>query len=406
MQEIIVENKPYEFIPPHYGEWIPTWIQRLKLVDRYLSRVEGITSHEVRGIERLNESLRRGDGIVLAPNHCRYADPLALAKLAREADVFLFSMASWHLFNQSRFQAFAIRMCGGFSVYREGLDRKSIDTAIAILTEARRPLTVFPEGTVFRSNDILQPLLDGIGFVARTAARRRAKQGRGIVTVHPIAIKYLFRGELESTVEPVLSAIEQRFNWHPRPTENLLQRVQQISEAVLTLHEVKHIGQAQQGSTAERQRRLVEHLLQPLEERWLGRVHQLPLIPRVKQLRAIIVPHLFKAQKGSAEHTEIWTDLRDIYLAQQIASHPSDYLDQPTDTRVLETIERIEEELYDRATVHRPLHVILEVGEAITVDPEKPSKGVCDPLMEAIAGSLRAMLSRLAKESRPIRESG
>ena len=45
------------------------------------------------------------------------------------------------------------------------------------LAEARRPLVVFPEGIVTRANDRLAALDEGAGFIARSAAKQRAKAG-------------------------------------------------------------------------------------------------------------------------------------------------------------------------------------------------------------------------------------
>ncbi|MEO8272200.1 MAG: 1-acyl-sn-glycerol-3-phosphate acyltransferase, partial [Aureliella sp.] len=98
----------------------------------------------------------------------------------------------------------------------------------------------------------------------------------------------------------------------------------------------------------------------------------------------------------------LWSDLADIYMAQQIASHPSDYLDQPTDTRILETVESIEEDLTDRAQVNRPLHAILEVGPALEVDAQRPSREGCDPLMDELSRWLRSKLQTLSHEAKPI----
>jgi 1-acyl-sn-glycerol-3-phosphate acyltransferase len=402
VQNIIVE-KPYQFIPPHRGDWIPLLIQRLHLVDWYLAKYEGITSHEVRHADRLRESLRLGHGIVLSPNHCRYADPLAMGWIAREVDRLVFSMASWHLFDQSRLQALGIRLCGGFSVYREGVDRQSLSTAIDVLVEAKRPLVVFPEGTVFRTNDILQPLLDGVAFLARTAARRREKHDGGKVVIHPVAIKYLFKGNLEQTVAPVLASIEERLILdRVGKSEHILDRIAKIKEAMLSLREIQYLGKAQTGSTEQRQSHLIEHLLCPLEVQWLGRQQQGTIMPRVKQLRSAIVPNLLEPKISTAARTEIWSDLADIYIAQQIASHPSDYLDQATNTRVLETIEALEEDLTDRSQVHPPLHAILEIGEAIEVESSKPPRGQEDWLMVELADRLRSMLAELAGEATPI----
>ena len=148
MQEIIIE-KPYQFVPPHRGQAIPALLQRLRVVDHYLKRREGIHSHELRGIEHLKESLRQGAAILLTPNHCRYADPLTMAWLLRPLGVYPYAMASWHLFHHHPLQSLAIRLCGGFSVNREGVDRQALDMAVNTLIEGKRPLILFPEGTVF-----------------------------------------------------------------------------------------------------------------------------------------------------------------------------------------------------------------------------------------------------------------
>ena len=402
MQRVVVD-KPYQFIPPFHGDWAPWLIQKLRLVDHYLKRLEGIESHEVRGIEYLQESLRAGHGILLAPNHCRYADPIALGWIARQADVYLYAMASWHLFHQNRLQSFAMRVCGGFSVYREGLDRQALNTATEILVKAKRPLVVFPEGTVFRSNDLLQPLLDGVGFLARTAAKRRLQHDGGKVVIHPVAIKYLFRGDLERAVEPVLVEIEKRLALHRPGSEGpLAQRAAHLCHAFLALQEIKYLHCPQSGDVSERHRRLIEHLLSPLEAKWLGRQLGGTIMPRVKQLRTAIVPRLLSPETTAAEKTLLWSNLADIYVAQQIASYPSHYLDSPTDTRVLETIERVDEDLRDHARIHRPWHAILQVGPAMEVEPVRPQRDADDPLMEQLSISLQGMLDGLAGEARAL----
>ncbi len=402
MQNVVVD-KPYKFIPPHHGDWVPWLVQKLHIVDWYLSHCEGIESHEVRGSEHLTESLRAGHGVVLAPNHCRYADPIAMGWIARQVDVYIYSMASWHLFHASRLQAFAMRMCGGFSIYREGVDRESLNTAIEVLVRAKRPLVVFPEGTVFRSNDILQPLLDGVAFLARAAAKRRAKLDSGKVVIHPVAIKYLFHGDLNRSLEPVLCEIEQRLTLsRPNGAPSLVQRVHNVSQALLALQEIKYLGEVQPGEVAERQRRLIAHLLCPLEQEWLGRELEETIMPRVKQLRSAIVPRLILPETTAVEKARLWRQLADIYVAQSIASHPSDYLEFPTDTRVLETVERIEEDLTDRARTHKPLHVVLSIGPAIEVGTERPARDGDDPVMVDLAHSLRTMLESLAREAKPL----
>ncbi|MGE3776993.1 MAG: 1-acyl-sn-glycerol-3-phosphate acyltransferase, partial [Pirellulaceae bacterium] len=247
MQNIIIE-KPYRFIPPHQGNWWPTIIQLLRLYLPHLRRKEGVEAYEVRHAERLRQSLDAGHGILLTPNHCRTADPLVMGFLARDVGTHVFAMASWHLFNQDRFTAWAIRKMGAFSVNREGVDRAAIDTAVSILEEAKRPLILFPEGATSRTNDRLQALLDGVAFIARTAAKKRAKRDGGQVVIHPIAIKYFFQGDLEAAVTPVLADMEQRFSWLPQSDLPIVARIAKVGRALLCLKEIEYFGQEQAGS--------------------------------------------------------------------------------------------------------------------------------------------------------------
>lgn len=403
MQDIIIE-KPYQFIPPHRGNFLPKVILTLGIVPWYLRKFEGVVSHQLHGVDHLRESMRQGHGVLLAPNHCRYADPLVMAFLAREAQVPMFAMASWHLFQQSRWQRWALSTMGAFSVYREGLDRQSLDTAIDMLVNPKRPLVVFPEGTVFRTNDRLQPLLDGVAFMARTAAKRRAKDGgTGKVVIHPVAIKYVFHGDLEKSVDPTLDALEKRLTWTLLKETTTLQRIHRITLAMLSLKEIEYLGSAQQGSIEERQQRLVDHLLCPLEHEWLGKIGVETIIPRIKALRMKIVPELTTGELDERERERRWTQLSRIYLSQQIASYPPDYLIAPTtDTRILETVERLEEDITDRAGVHGPLEVILQIDEPIEVPTDRTPRGEEDPIMKRLRERMQSMLDRLSNEANRI----
>ncbi len=399
MQQILIE-KPYTFIPPHRGTWWASLIRDRNLHGIWLRRSEGVESYELRGQQHLIESLRAGHGILLAPNHCRAGDPLVMGWLAREVRCLVYAMASWHLFAQSRFTGWAIHKMGAFSVNREGIDRQAINVAIDVLESAERPLVIFPEGAVTRTNDRLQALLDGVAFIARTAAKRRAKKVEGgKVLVHCVAIKYLFGGDFDATADPVLTEIEQRLSWQPKRDLPTDQRIAQVGLALLSLKELEYFGKTLTGSLAERMRRLIDRLLAPLETEWLGKVTDAAVIPRVKALRMKIMPDMVQGRVDDAERARRWRQLADIYLAQQISNYPPDYLDHLSVDRLLETIERFEEDLTDQARVHGHLKAVIEVGPAIEVSPQRDRKAAVDPLMVEIESGLQGMLDRLALES-------
>ena len=102
---------------------------------------------------------------------------------------------------------------------------------------------------------------------------------------------------------------------------------------------------------------------------------------------------------GAAERQRRWRQLADIYLAQQISNYPPDYLQHQTVDRLLETIERFEEDLTDQVRVHGHLHAIIEVGAALPVSAHRDRRAEVDPLMVEIEQRLQQMLDRLAHES-------
>ena len=403
MQNIIIE-KPYQFVPPQRSRFWPRVFHRFRIVDWYLKRYEGVTAYRIDGADHLRESLRQNRGVLLTPNHCRYADPFVMGWVSREIQTELFAMASWHLFEQHWFQRWAIRAAGAFSIYREGVDRQSIDTAIDILANCERPLVVFPEGSVFRTNDQLQALLDGVAFIARAAAKKCAK-GKGKadeIVVHPVAIKYLFHGELKAAIGPVLDEIERRMTLIHTSESDLIRRLENIITSLLSIKEVEFLGSTQTGSLPQRKHAFIDRLLHPLEKKWLGKELTDAIVPRIKAVRMKIVPELIQGDLDVETRKSCWRDLSDLYLAQQIAAYPEEYLQTPTtDTRILETVERLSEDLMGRTAVYRPIEAVIEIGEAIPVSSERPPRGAEDPVMQQIRTNLSDMLARLSSLSRP-----
>jgi 1-acyl-sn-glycerol-3-phosphate acyltransferase len=399
MQNIIVD-KPYRFIPACRSDFWPWLFQKFRLYEPHLRKKEGVYNYECRHVERLRASLEAGHGILLTPNHCRTADPIVMGWLAKAVGMYVYAMASWHLFHQGAVTAWVIRHMGAFSVNREGIDRQAINTAIDVLGTAERPLVLFPEGGASRTNDRLHALLD-ISVIARAAAKKRAKQTpAGKVVVHPIAIKYLFSGDLEAEVDQVLTRIEQRLTWRPQSKLPLLHRIEKVGRALLGLKEIEYLGQVQPGSFGRRLENLINRLLYPIEQEWLGEPRSGPVVPRVKALRVKILPEMVEGKIDDAERQRRLEQLEDTYLAQQLSLYPPDYLQAyPSVDRLLETVERLEEDLMGRATVHGPQKAVIDVGEAIDVSPERDRTAEVDALMTQIEEALQGMLDKLALES-------
>lgn len=401
MQNVIIEE-PYQFIPPVYSRFWPSFIRRF-LISGFLRKTYGVHSLETRGAERLKTSVDAGYGVILAPNHCRMSDPLTFADLTRFIGRDMHAMASWHLFKQSRLNCFMLRRIGAFSVYREGVDRQAINTAVDILVDGQRPLVLFAEGAISRHNDQIMPLMDGVSFIARTAAKRREKiPGAAGVVIHPVAIRYFYRGDLVAAVTPVLEEIEGHFSWHPQSDKPLIQRLRQIAQALLSLKEIEYFGWARTGDFYERVDKLIEDLLTKLEKRSNIRPTSEGVVARVKNLRGALVPRLLAKDATPEERHECQQQLAACYYAQQMSHYPRNYVRQSEKNvpeHILETVERFEEDFTDQVRVHGPLHAVVQVGEAIPVASQRDRGAEVDPVMEQIRVQLSGMLKTLSEES-------
>ena len=405
MAPLIVVDSKYQFFPPHRGTLWPRILRPAALT--WLKYRQHITRIDVQGAERIDTLRQSGHGLLLTPNHSRMTDPLVLQQLSALLDQPFYTMASSHLFRGSRWLAWALRRMGGFSVYREGIDKQAIQTSVEILTRAERPLVIFPEGALSQANDHLQPLQEGVSFIARTAAARVAKDQvhvartpRRIYTV-PIAIRYLVQGDAGETVGAILSGLESRLGWQPARRKSLVERVTKVGDALLTLQEIEHVGSPQTGSLEDRLELLIDHLLEPLEGEWLRKTASESVIARVKELRRVIVPDMIGGDLTGAELRRRWEHLRIAEFAQALSLYPARYVaSYPTADRLLETVERFEEQLTGQSPVHGPRRVIIDVGEPLLVDPHRDRSASTDPLLQSLTESLTELLSRSAGHSR------
>lgn len=398
----VVVEKEYRFIPPHRGNLVPSLIQRFRLVDLYLARKYGVVEHECRNLHRFMQACQEGQSILLAPNHCRYSDPLVLGWPARYAKTHLYAMASWHLFSASRFQSYAIQKMGAFSILREGIDRQSLEMAIDILGRAERPLVLFPEGATTRSNDRLYPLLDGVAFIARSAAKRRAKHDGGSVVIQPVAIKYLYRGDISTWVVNAVTRLEKDLGWRSKHGKCLSSRIKRISSAVFAMCAVRYSGRPASRLFHYQKDDLVRTLLEQAESRYgLLTKEEIEPLTRIRKLRSTLsTRHANSLSAQERDDGQYYAAITD--LVQRLHYFPHQCLDKSlvSETEILEALEGLQEILLGRPDFPGPFKVIIDFGEPIPATPSRCPRGDEDPLLSQLAQSLSSMLGTLACESR------
>jgi 1-acyl-sn-glycerol-3-phosphate acyltransferase len=401
MQNIIFEE-PYEFVPPVESD---TWVWLLRfLLKGFLKKQFSIESYECRNVDRMKRVIDEGYSVLIAPNHARLSDPIVMGLLTGELGHNVLTMAGWHLFKEGWYQRFILRRLGAFSVYREGTDRQSVNFAIDTLVAGRRPLVIFPEGAVSRHCDVVMELMDGPGFIARQATKRREKDGKKPVVVQPVAIRYSYDGDPYAAVAPDLARLEHNFTWEPQTHLSTVRRLRKLGEAILAVKEVEYLGGVRAGDPFDRAERLAMELLESLEDKWNIKDRSGGIVARVKNLRTAILPAMIEGDLSKAERAGRWRDLGACYYAQQMAHYPRPYvIDGPNlPERILETVERLEEDFTDSAVYHGPLHVTIDVGEPVVVEGQRDRTAKQDPAMAKVGGQLQAMLDALAAERTPV----
>ncbi len=401
MAGLLVTDSKYKFIPPHESRIWPRFLGWL--TPRYLRRKCKISTIEVRGEHHITDLQSAGHSVLLTPNHCRMSDALVLQTLANRTRQPFYIMASSHLFRGSRVLAWVIRRLGAFSVYREGVDRQAVEKGISILFKGERPLVLFPEGALSQSNDRLNTLQEGASFIARSAAAKLEKTnaanntpGRRVYSV-PVAIRYVFEGDIEKTAGEILAGIERRLSWRPLDGMSLVERIHRVGSALLSLKEEEYLGAAQSGPLDERLSRLIDQILNPLETEWLKSPGTGSVIVRVKELRRAILPEMIDGNLSETEMNRRWMQLSNAAFAQSLSLYPPHYVEsRPTADRILETVERFNEHLNGDETPHGPMKVIIQVGKPIEVSGKRDRSAKTDPLLRSIEDSLYELLNETA----------
>ena len=407
MNEILVD-KPYDFVPPKHGKFWIWLVCTLNIHRWWLKKTDGLEQFSCTNGDRLRESAKAGHGIILTPNHCRLSDPMAMAEVVKASGAYTYSMASWHLFHTGKFVAWCMPRLGGFSVNRDGVDRKALDTAIDCVANTSRPLTIFPEGSITRCNDLLFPFLDGIGFIARSAAKRRAKQSpTSKVVVHPLAFRYRFHGDIDETSHEILDDLDSCLNADTSSQNSLLARLHTVCENTLGMKESIAFGSERSGNFYERRDRFVNEVLADCEQRYLGEIQKGDVISRIKAMRPHIVPALTRGEYDGEQEERVRKDLNNLFTAQTFSYFPTEYLDPDKSRvsvdRILETIYKLDEIITGENRAVPSNEVTIDVLNAVEVRPERPPRGAPDPLIETITENLQTRLFEMQELSREYR---
>ena len=355
--------EPYRFVAPYRGKF---WCRVAKhVMPRHMRKKMGVHRCHFQGLEHLRDSLDKNAGVLLAVNHVRWADPVVMGVLGLQLKQYFFYVVSYHLFKQKRLIGWWLNRIGGYSILREGADRDALRTTAALLAEAERPIVMFPEGTWFRQNDRVGTLQEGLGLIARQAA----KQSDRPVVIHPVGIKYWLLGDPLPELRRRVEKLEHGLGWRPKRDLDLPQRIVQVGHALLTVKEIEHFGQGQQGTLDERIQRLAAVLISDMEKFYLGKEHDGWNLERVRRLRLWLVRKLTEVRDDPEAGPATREALDVLLFCENLSAQSHEYLmERPSLERMAETVQRIEETMTDQTEEPiAPLGAAVAVGPAIDV---------------------------------------
>jgi 1-acyl-sn-glycerol-3-phosphate acyltransferase len=391
-------TEPYRFIPPYRST---RWCRVFSLLlPRHLRRRLGVHRWHFEGTENLVRSLRQSAGIILAANHCRWADPGVLAMLGISLKRYFYYLVSYHLFKQGKFSRWYLNRIGAFSIWREGADREGLRAAARVVADAERPLVLFPEGTWFRQNDRLGPIQDGVSLIARQAARHTDRP----IVIHPVSIKYWHLEDPRPALSRLLEVRERALGWAPQRHLDPLDRVEKLGDALLAIKEIEHFGRVGAGEMDQRLRELADAHVAAIEKDYLGRTFDGLLLDRIRRLRQVLARKLVEGGKRGPAADELRHDLERLLFCENLGAHSLDYLhERPSFERLSETVLRIEETVTDEP--ERPaaaLGAVVSVGRPLDVrDLIAGPRRNDDFLVRALGSSIQQGIDDLLAKGPP-----
>lgn len=372
-------DAPYQWFPPRYRPPVAWLMKRLNHAC-YLRRVQRVDRVEVLGLETLRAMRRESDRLLLLPNHPTHSDAYILVDLLRQAGVRSLVMCAYDVFLRGRLDSFAMQSLGCFSVDREGSDPKAMKEAMATLERGDFALTIFPEGNVYLQNDLVTPFNEGAAFLALKAFRELCDKNVSCrMLAVPVSIKVSHvtdvRPRLREEIAKLAAALEVELS-PDLPPQTALKRIGVAAlrrNLKLRGHDVDLRDDAPLREViAVGADAVLDRLEAKLELKNGG---DDPPIERVRRVRRAV--HEIRTDPArAADHRAAVSLADEAMIAFRIASYTDGYLlSKPTVDRVAETVEKLHEDIFDRAMPSLgPRRAFVRVNEPIDAAPYAAEK--------------------------------
>lgn len=365
---------------------------------RQLARDQRIVRVDCDNLDVLQRVVADGSGVLITPNHSVHHDSAALYLAADQINQPMYFMAAWQVFAMSsKFQCWALRHLGCFSIDREGNDRQAFKQAVQILQDESEPLVIFPEGDIYHTTDYVTPFREGAAAIALSAAKRSQ---RPIVAL-PCGIKFWYVEDPTEELLETVKTIEERLHLRPEVRKPLPERIHRLAEAALALKELDYLGHTSAGRLRDRIRSLTEFVISELEHRHDLSSRSTSTPPeRIKALRQCVIQKLEEHVHDSddSRREELYRDMDDMFFAMQLYSYRGDYLaDNPSIERLAETVDKFEEDILqlDYPNVRGRRRVAIHFGDAVPVSVGENRRDQVAELTRTLQTSVQVILDEM-----------
>ncbi|MBN1853547.1 MAG: 1-acyl-sn-glycerol-3-phosphate acyltransferase [Pirellulales bacterium] len=388
-------------------KWNLRWLLRrnLKVVD------VDIRDQDLKKLQSL-----KGARCLLLPSHSGGFEPyilIYLSKLLREDFHYL---AAMEVFEKNVLVGWILQRMGAYSIIRGTADRPSFMMTKRLLIEGQRWLVIFPEGQTVWQNDTVIPFQEGVIQLAFKAYEEiaRAHPQESLHCI-PISIKYVYLENMDREIDESLARLEsQLFPPGIRPGKTCLQRLRDISEAVLAANEKKHgVQPGAADGLGERIQRMKEHIVRMIERQLeINPRSDQPLLDRIRTCFNS-VDRILEGTTGScayeqklfAERQQAARDLyHDLWRVLQFVAIYDDYVREMTTVeRFMDVLCLLEMELFNQRRMWGPRKAFVKVGEPLDLLDYFPKyktgkHSVIQNITLDLESSVRAMLEQLAAE--------
>ena len=344
-------QKKYIFKPPKYSGFLAPLIYLISDI-YYLRCIHKIAEVSIAyGGQEVLDLCRNGNSLLITPNHSDHSDPHVLLHLNRGYKIPVHFIAAREVFEVNHgINGKVLQRAGVFSIDREGADVKAIKEAMRIVYEAKYPLVMFPEGEIYHLNEKLTPLNEGAATIMLKTVKRleKEKKNRGCYIV-PTAMRYTYVGDISQTFSESMDKLEKHLQWKPQRHLDIVERIYQFGEALLSVKEKEVLKTVLDGSLPERLNECREIIIAEIELKYFSNVGEGTHPERIRKARGKIRSALLNDQKPLTPDasTGCYIDLDKLYFATQLYSYPGQYIrERPTDDRIAETILKFEEDVF------------------------------------------------------------